>query len=179
MGILMQMTRRSPFWQGRVGSPEQPFWPPAAAQQDGGWEPRGHPPHSSAPVQPNEDVGHLINTLAMGLWLSTPWANTFNGKAMPGKMEVSFKQWYHEVQCVKDHYLESLVWESFICSIKGPVGDVARYMGPSTGMAHILQKLTIIFGTVASFDMLMQNFIRSQKATMRRFHPLLQGWKEP
>ena len=43
----------------------------------------------------------------MGLQLSTPCINTFSGNAMPGKMEVSFKQWYHEVQCVKDHYPES------------------------------------------------------------------------
>ena len=35
---------------------------------------------------------------------------------------------------------------------------MAWYMGPTTSMAHILQKLSIIFGTVASFDVLMQNF---------------------
>ena len=32
------------------------------------------------------------------------------------------------------------------------------YMDPTTSMAHILQKLNIIFGTVVSFDVLMQNF---------------------
>ena len=37
---------------------------------------------------------------------------------------------------------------------------MARYMGPTASMANILQKLTIIFGTVASFDMLMQNFYK-------------------
>ena len=31
-------------------------------------------------------------------------------------------------------------------------------MGPTASVDHILQKLTIIFGTVASFDILMQNF---------------------
>ena len=50
-----------------MGSPEQPFQPPAPAQLDGGWEARGQPPHPPAPVQPDEDVGHLINTLATGL----------------------------------------------------------------------------------------------------------------
>ena len=34
------------------------------------------------------------------------------------------------------------------------------YMGPTTSMAHILQKLAIIFGTVVSFDILMQNFCK-------------------
>ena len=75
-------------------------------------------------------------------------------------MEVSFEQWYHEVQCVKDHYLESVVWESIVRSLKGAVVDMAWYMGTTTSMAHILQKLTIIFGTVASFDILMQIFYK-------------------
>ena len=75
-------------------------------------------------------------------------------------MEVLFKQWYHEVQCVKDHYLESVVRESIIHSLKGAAADMARYMGPTTSMVHILQKMTIIFGTVVSFDMLMQNFYK-------------------
>ena len=56
---------------------------------------------------------------------------------MPGKMEVPFKQWYHEVQCVKDHYPESVVRESIVHSLKGTAVDMAQYMGPTTIMAHI------------------------------------------
>ena len=33
-------------------------------------------------------------------------------------------------------------------------------MGPTASMAHILQKLMVIFGMVASFDILMQNFYK-------------------
>ena len=50
-----------------------------------------------APVQSDGDVGWLINTLAMGSQLGTPQINTFSSNAMPGKMEVLFKQWYLEV----------------------------------------------------------------------------------
>ena len=82
--------------------------------REGGWEPMGQPLQPPAPTQPDEDVGCLINTLATGLQLGTPCINTFHGKAMPDKMEVSFEQWYHEVQCVKDHYMESAVQESVI-----------------------------------------------------------------
>ena len=64
---------------------------------------------------------------------------------MPGKMEVSFEQWYHKVQCVKDHYPESVVRESILHSLKGAVANIARYMGPTTSIPHILQKLTVIF----------------------------------
>ena len=44
------------------------------------------------PALANPDEGHLINTLALGLHLGTPGINTFNGKAMPGKTELSFEQ---------------------------------------------------------------------------------------
>ena len=126
----------------------------------GGWQPRGQPPWPTGPPQLDEDIGHLINTLANGLQLGTPHINTFSSKTMPGKTEVSFEQWYHEVQCVKDHYPESVVQESIVRSLKGAAADMARYMGPTTNMAHILQKLIIILSTVASFDVLMQNFYK-------------------
>ena len=105
-------------------------------------------------------MGHLINTLPLGLHLATPRINTFNGEAMPGKTEVLFKQWNHEVQCVKDHYPELVVWESIVRSLKGAVADMAQYMGPTTSVSDILHKLTVIFSTVASFNVLMQNFYK-------------------
>ena len=52
--------------------------------------PRGQPPEPTGPTQPDEDIGCLINTLATGLQLGTLRINTFSGKAMLGKMEVSF-----------------------------------------------------------------------------------------
>ena len=64
---------------------------------------------------------------------------------MPGKMEVSFEQWHHEVQCVKGHYPESVVQESIIHSLKGAAADMAKYMGPTASVAHILQTLTIYY----------------------------------
>ena len=79
---------------------------------------------------------------------------------MLGKTEVSFEQWYHEVQCVKDHYPELVVWESIVRSLKGAVVDMARYKGPTTSVSNILQKLTVIFAMVALFDVLMQNFYK-------------------
>ena len=111
------------------------------------------------PPQTEEDIEHLISTLATRLQLGTPRIN-FSSEALLEKTEVSFEQWYHKVQCVKDHYLESVVKESNIRSLKGAVADIAWYMGPTTSMAHILQKLAIIFGTVASFNVLMQNFYK-------------------
>ena len=45
-------------------------------------------------------------------------------------------------------------------SLKGAVADMARYMGPTAGVSKILEKLSVIFGTVMSFDVLMQNFYK-------------------
>ena len=45
-------------------------------------------------------------------------------------------------------------------SLKGEAADMAHYMGPSAGVSEILEKLLVIFGTVTSFNMLMQNFYK-------------------
>ena len=146
-------------------------------QPDGGWVPQEQPPQPLRPAPANPDMGHLINTLPTGFHLGNPRINTFSGKATPDKTEVSFEQWYHEVQCVKDHYPESVVWESIVCPLKGAVAHVARYMGPTASVTEILQKLMVIFGTVASFDVLMQIFIRLPRVTTRKCPPLPQGWR--
>ena len=112
------------------------------------------------PAPSGSDVGQLITALALGLHLGTLKINTFSSDITPGKTEVSFEQWNHEVQCIKDHYLELVVSESIIRSLKGAAADMAQYMGPTAGVSDILDKLTVIFRTVASFDVLMQNFYK-------------------
>ena len=37
---------------------------------------------------------------------------------------------------------------------------MAQCIGPTTSVTHILWKLSVIFGTVASFDILKQNFYK-------------------
>ena len=107
--------------------------------------------HSSLqPPQVEEDVGHLLSTLAARLRFGTLQINTFSGNATLGKTKVSFEQWYHEVQCVEYHYPEVVVWKSIIRSLKGAVVEMAWYMGPTASVAHILRELLVIFGTVAS-----------------------------
>ena len=105
-------------------------------------------------------MGQLINALTSGLWIGTPKISTFSGNMAPGKTEVSYEQWSHEVQCIKDHYLESVVRESIMQSLKGAAADMSHYMGPTAGVSEILEKLSGIFGTVVSFDVLMQNFYK-------------------
>ena len=54
---------------------------------------------------------------------------------------------------------------------------MAWYMGPTASVAEILQKLTVIFSTVASFDVLVQNVYKVTRVTMRKYPPLPQGWR--
>ena len=78
----------------------------------------------------------------------------------PSKTKVSYEQWSHKVQCIKDHYPESVVRESIMQSLRGAAAGMARYMGPTASVSKILEKLSVIFGTITSFDMLMQNFYK-------------------
>ena len=74
-----------------------------------------------------------------------------------------------------DHYPESVVWESIVRSLKGAVADMARYMGPTASVSDILQKIMVFFGTVASFNVLMQKFIKSLRETTKKCPILPQG----
>ena len=64
------------------------------------------------------------------------------------------------MQCIKDHYPESVVRESIMRSLKGEAADMACYMAPTASVSEILEKLFVIFGMVTSFDVLMQNFYK-------------------
>ena len=45
---------------------------------------------------------------------------------------------------------------------------MAWYMGPTASVSEILQKLTIILGTVASFDVLMQKFYEDTQGNHKK-----------
>ena len=143
------MTKRSPSWRW-MGS-----------------EPKGQTILTHCPPWPDKDIGCLKNTLATRLWLGTPHINTFIAvKATLSGTEVTFEQWYHEVQCVKDHYPKSVVWESIVRLLKGQPLAV----GQTSGLVHgshcqllcptYYKNQPVIFGTVASFDVLMQTFYK-------------------
>ena len=60
-------------------------------------------------------------------------------------------------------------------SLKGAAADMACYMGPTTGVSEILEKLLVIIGKVASFDVLMQNFYKLCKLYPLQNKFVLQG----
>ena len=126
----------------------------------GGRVPSGPPQQSPCPALAGPDMGQLITALTLGLQIGTHKISTFSGDMAPGKTEVSYEQWSHEVQCIKDHYPKSVVRESIMQSLRGAAADMVHYMGPTASVSEILEKLSVIFGTVVSFDVLMQNFYK-------------------
>ena len=143
---------------GRWGPERQTT--PVLHSPAGGRVPSGPPRQSPCPVPAGPDMGQLITALTSGLQISTPKISTFSSNVAPNKTGVSYKQWSHEVQCIKDNYLELVVRKSIMQSLRGAVADMAHYMGPTAGVSKILEKLSVIFGTVTSFDILMQNFYK-------------------
>ena len=101
----------------------------------GGRVPSGPQPQPVSPAPAGPDMGQLISALTSGLRIGTPKISMFSGNAAPGKTKVLYKQWSHEVQCIKDHYPELVVHESIMQSLKGAVADMARYMGPTAGVS--------------------------------------------
>ena len=81
-------------------------------------------------------MGQLITALTLGLHIGTPKISIYSGDMAPGKIEVSYEQWSHEVQCIKDHYPESVVRESIMRSLKGTAADMACYMGPTASVSE-------------------------------------------
>ena len=75
-------------------------------------------------------MGQLITTLTLGLHIGIPKISTFSGDMAPGMTEVSYEQWSHEVQCIKDHYPELVVRESIMRSLKGCSGRYGSLHGP-------------------------------------------------
>ena len=104
------------------------------------------------------DVSHLLNMLAAGLSMGTPRINTFTGYATPGKTKVSFELWYHEVQCIKDHYPE--------------VVDMAKYMAPLLVLPISCANYQLFLAHWPSLMFSCRTSIRSARGIMRRSPPL-------
>ena len=111
----------------------------------GGRVPSGPPQQPPCPALAGPDMGQLITALTSGLQIGTPKISTFSGKVAPGKTEVSYEQWSHEVQCIEDHYPELVVRESIMWSLRGAAADMAHYMGPTASVSEILEKLCNIW----------------------------------
>ena len=118
---------------GRWGPERQTT--PVLNSPAGGRVPSGPLQQSLCPAPAGPYLGQLIIALTLGLQISTLKISTFSGDMAPSKTEVSYEQWSHEMQCIKDHYPESVVRESIMQSLRGAVADMAHYMGPTASVS--------------------------------------------
>ena len=64
-------------------------------------------------------------------------------------------------------HTEATLWDRIVHKISGAMTDLVQYLGPHTPVLDIINNLELVYGTVASFDILMQ-----------KFHKLKQGRRE-
>ena len=88
-----------------------------------------------------------------------PKGITFSGDPIQ-KGEVSFEQWVFEVKSVMQSHTEATLWEGIVQSLHGAPADLVQYLGLQALVSEIINKLELVYGTVASFDILMQNIYK-------------------
>ena len=88
-----------------------------------------------------------------------PKINTFSGDPTQ-KGEVSFKQWILKIRIVMQGHTEVTLQEGMVQSLHGATADFVQYLGTQALVEVIINKLELLYGTVASFDILMPKFYK-------------------
>ena len=97
----------------------------------------------------------------------TPKCGVFRGDSTQ-KREVSFKQWVFDVKSVMQSYTEATLREGRVHSLWGAKVDLVRYLGSHYLISNIINMLELVYGTLGSFDILMQNFCKLQQGRMEK-----------
>ena len=80
-----------------------------------------------------------------------------------GKGEASFEQQSYELQTFRKPYSESALREGIERSLKGAATDTVFNMCPGASPDTIIEKFSIIYGNVKSYDLLMRDFYRADQ----------------
>ena len=84
----------------------------------------------------------------------------FSGEEPLPKNELTFEQWYHDIQCCQQQYPESILLPALRKSIVGKAKTVLRSLGPAYSVAAALEALSQEYKLEASSDMIFQEFYR-------------------
>ena len=116
-----------------------------------------------ASFSPAHEVSSILHTLLKDGALRTniPKLSAFNGERAKG--EVSFEQWSYELQTLRKTYSDSALREGIQHSLRGAAADTVRNLGPDVPLDTIINKFTIVYGNVKSFDLLMQDFYQADQ----------------
>ena len=72
---------------------------------------------------------------------------------------------------------EAILWEGMVWSLHGATVDLVWYLDLQALVSEIINKLELVYGTMASFDILMQTFYRLQQGKIEKV-PLYVTWLE-
>ena len=78
------------------------------------------------------------------------------------KGKVSFEQWVFEVKRALQSHLETLLCKNIVHSLLGAMADLVQNLDLHAPMSPMIEKLELIYGTMTSFNILMQKFQKLQ-----------------
>ena len=64
---------------------------------------------------------------------------------------------------MQSHCQEEVLQESIIQSLKGNATDMVRFLGPTFSVNAILDKLDSLYGSVSTFNVMIQGFYRKSQ----------------
>ena len=103
------------------------------------------------------DMSSILQTLLKegALRTNIPKLSAYSGERAKG--EVSFEQWSYELQTLRKCYSDSALRGGIQHSLRGAAADTVHNMGSNVTLDMII-KITIVYGNVKSFDLLMRDF---------------------
>ena len=105
---------------------------------------------------------NILFSVAPPIAGKTPNFSIFSGKT--AQKRGSFEQWvFLGENCIKSHS-ETTLSEGTVHSLWGAVVNLVWYVGLHAPVFQMIEKLKLMYGTIASFNILMQIFLRLQQA---------------
>ena len=140
--------------------------------------PRDSPPKPDGFGSTPQDVSSILHSLIKegALRTNIPKLSIFSGERVKG--EALFKQWSYELQSLRRTYSESALREGIQRSLMGAAADTVHNMGPEATLDSIIKKLSIIYGNVKSYDILMGDFYHAnqgEEETVTSFVTCIEG----
>ena len=77
--------------------------------------------------------------------------------------KVSLEHWTSEVKSVMQSHTEVMLREGIVWSLPSAMADLVQYLGLHAPVSEIINSFELVYGTVAFFDILMQNFYKLQQ----------------
>ena len=103
------------------------------------------------------------NVTAFGA-LGTPCLAIFRWYGFPSfQGEATYNQWAFKVCSFKPWYQEEVLQQGIIQSLKSDTANMVWFLGPAPSIKAIPDKLDSLYGSVSTFDVMMQGFYRESQ----------------